>query len=148
MVDHFFTFSDVLRLTGAQKNQLIHWTAVGLIRASIREGDGPGRHRIFGYRDVVETAVATALARHGVTRPSIRATLTAVKAPRRPPRAPLDRLVYLMGDPAALDAIWTGTRQEFVDELRDPTLTFGPAGLLVDVGRIIKALTSRIKETG
>ena len=146
MNDDFFTFSDVLRLTGAQKNQLIHWTAAGLVRASIREGAGPGRHRIFGYHDVVETAVATELARHGVSLPSIRAALTKVKAPHRPPRSPIDRLVYVMGKPSAPTALWTGTRRDFIDELRHPTLTFGPVGLLVDVGRIVDTLTSRLGE--
>lgn len=135
-----FTFGDILRLTGAQRTQLIYWTQAGLITAGIRAGDGPGHHRVFNYRDVVEVAVATALGRHGVKLPTIRAALKAARVPRRPPRAPMDRVVYVLGDPEQPAGIWVGTREAWIAELRTPTLTFGPAGIFVDVGRIVERL--------
>lgn len=48
-----YGFSEVLRLTGATRAQLIHWTDRRLISASVQETTGTGSPRLFSYTDLL-----------------------------------------------------------------------------------------------
>ena len=149
MRDAVFGFGDALRLTDAKPTQLTYWVQAPLITAGIREGDGPGHHRLFSYANLIEISIAVALAQQGVKLPSIRTVLRMVKVPSRPPRKPLDRVVFLMGDPKRPSGTWMGTRAEFITEmtLGAESMIFQPVGTLVDVDWIIRRLDARIKKT-
>ena len=143
-----FGFGQVLALTGVTRSQLIYWTHAGLIAAGVREAHGTGHRRVFSFSDLVAVAVARALARHGMTLPSMRRVLAAL-APAAPasPGGADDHLVFVMGDPTSPGAVWTGTRVEFAAELQTAFFINDPVGTLIDVGRISRALADRVGGT-
>ena len=143
-----FQFGEVLELTGVSRSQLIYWTHRGLITAGVRKAQGTGHHRLFSFGDLVAVAVARALARCGVTVPSIRRVLTAIAPAVGAADETSDRLAFLMGDPASPHAVWVGTRDEFVAELQTAFLINQPVGILIDVGRIADTLDTDIGAAG
>ena len=146
MVTPTYTFSDAVRLTRAKRTQLIYWTQAPLITAGIREAAGRGHHRVLSYANLIELSIAVGLARQGVKLRGIRTVLKMVRLPRRPPRKPLDQLVFLMGDPADPNATWVGRRDQFISGLRTGAVIIDPVGILVDVGRIVQDLDDRMRE--
>ena len=98
---------------------------------------------------MIEISIAVTLAQQGVKLPSIRTVLKMVKVSRRPPRKPLDRVVFLMGDPKRPSGTWMGTRAEFITEVKlgEASMIFQPVGTLVDADWIIQRLAARIQET-
>ena len=143
-----FGFGQVLTLTEVTRSQLIYWTHAGLIAAGVREAHGTGHHRVFSFSDLVAVAVARALARHGMTLPSMRRVLTAL-TPTTPasPAGSADQLVFVMGDRTSPVSVWTGTRAEFAAELQTAFFINDPVGTLIDVGRISRALADRVGGT-
>ena len=125
--------------------QLIYWTQAGLITAAVREAQGTGHHRLFNFHNLVEVAVARALARAGLTLPGIRRVLTVLTPPGNQPSGETgDALLFLTGDLTQPRAIWTGTRVEFAAELDSAFLINDPVGLLIDVGRIARDLAAHM----
>ena len=52
-----YSFSEVLRYTGATRSQLIHWTDTGLIKARGRESTGTGKHRAFDFYNLLDVEI-------------------------------------------------------------------------------------------
>ncbi len=73
-----YSFSDVLRHTGATRNQLIRWTDLGVINAASGGGLGTGHHRRFSLINLVEVSVATELAAFRIATPKLRQFLMVV----------------------------------------------------------------------
>lgn len=145
MADKTFGFGEVLDLTGVSRSQLIYWTQAGLITAGVREAQGTGHHRVFSFHNLVEVAVAIALARWGVAVPTIRRVVTALTQTEGPsPGETSDQLVFVTGDPATSRGIWAGTLEAFVGEVQTAFLINEPVGMLINVGRIIRELAQRI----
>ena len=66
MLNDTFGFSELIQRTGVPRTRLIHWTQAGLIKAGVREAQGTGHHRVFSFYNLVEVAVANALANYGI----------------------------------------------------------------------------------
>jgi DNA-binding transcriptional MerR regulator len=135
-----YAFGDVVALTGATRSQLIHWTATKLITAGVRDVQGTGHHRVFRLRDLVDVAVAVALARHGVSVKRIGVVLHGLARQWRPATRAADTVLLVTGDPQRPAAFWFGSRREFAAELRTPTLLTAFTGVLLDLGQIVAAL--------
>src|SRR5688572_17894179 len=56
-----YSFNDVMRLTGATKSHLTHWTREQIVHADVVAADGPGKHRRFSWFNLFETSVALQL---------------------------------------------------------------------------------------
>src|SRR3954452_5679526 len=56
-----YRFGDVVRFSGATRNNLIHWTQKRVISPDIRQGGGPGRHALFSFRNIALATIATQL---------------------------------------------------------------------------------------
>ena len=146
MRDRIFGFGEVLDITGVLRAQLIYWAHAGVITAGVREAQGTGHHRIFNFHNLVEVAVARALARAGLTLPGIRRVLTVLTPPANQPSGETgDHLLFLTGDPAQPGAIWAGTRMELAAEIDSAFLINEPVGLLIDVGRITQQLAAHVE---
>ena len=145
MGDPTFSFGEVIDLTDVPRAQLTYWVQSGVITAGVRETQGTGHHRLFDSHNLVEVAVARALARAGLTLPGIRRVLTALTAPANQTSGETDdHVLFLTGDPTQPGAIWTGTRMEFAAELHSAFLINDPVGLLIDVGRITRDLAAHV----
>jgi hypothetical protein len=58
-----YTFRDLVTYSGASKNEVTSWVQRGLIRPDVQDTTGTGRHRAFGFHDVLEACIAARLNR-------------------------------------------------------------------------------------
>ena len=137
---HAYTFGDVLAVTGATRSQLIHWTTTKLITARVRDVQGSGHHRVFSLRDLVDVAVAVALARYGISVKRMGLIVRGLGRHWRPTTRAADTLLFITGDPADPSAFWFGSRREFTAELAARGLLTVFTGVLIDLGQIVAAL--------
>ena len=137
---HAYGFGDVLALTGATRSQLIHWTSAKVITARIRDVQGTGHHRVFSLRDVVDVAVAVAMARYGLSVKSIGGVLGGLSRQWRKATREPDTLMFITGSPSTPSAFWFGSRREFAAELGGRGLLTAFVGVLIDLGQIVETL--------
>lgn len=142
-----YAFGDVLAVTGATRSQLIHWTTTKLITARVRDVQGSGHHRVFSLRDLVDVAVAVALAQYGISVKRMGLIVRGLGRHWRPTTRAADTLLFIAGDPADPSAFWFGSRREFTAELHDPVLLTSCTGVLVDLGQIVAALEQATGDT-
>ena len=135
-----YGFGDVLALTGASRSQLIYWTSAKVITARVRGVQGTGHHRVFSLRDLVDVAVAVALARYGVSAKSIGFVLRGLARQWRHATREPDTLMFITGDPAKPSAFWFGSRREFDAELGGGGLLTAFTGVMIDLGELVEAL--------
>ncbi|MGZ4204573.1 MAG: MerR family transcriptional regulator [Actinomycetota bacterium] len=62
----------VCRTVGITYRQLDYWARTGLVTPSIRDADGSGSQRMYGFNDVVQLRVIKKLLDAGVSLPKIR----------------------------------------------------------------------------
>jgi len=74
-----YTFADVMRITGATKSEMTHWTREGIVGADIAPGGGPGRHRKFAFLNLLEASIAVELNRLGAPVYVIRSLVSYVR---------------------------------------------------------------------
>ncbi|MCH7749830.1 MAG: hypothetical protein IH939_17240 [Acidobacteria bacterium] len=75
-----YSFSDVLKFTGATRNQLVRWTDIRVIEAAQGSGLGTGHRRSFSLMNLAEVLVAKELAAFRVATPKLRELLVDVPA--------------------------------------------------------------------
>jgi DNA-binding transcriptional MerR regulator len=73
----------VSELVGISYRQLDHWTRTGLVTPSVRQADGSGSQRVYGFEDLVRLRVIKRLLDAGVSLERIRAALEELAAQGR-----------------------------------------------------------------
>ena len=68
----------VCNIAGITYRQLDYWTTTGLVSASVREADGSGTQRLYGFEDIVRLKVIKRLLDTGVSLQRIRQALEFV----------------------------------------------------------------------
>ncbi|CAN5846480.1 hypothetical protein BH24ACI5_BH24ACI5_23090 [soil metagenome] len=74
-----YTLADVVELTSATQNNLIHWTQVGIIQGSAGESAGRGYKRWFSPFNVIEVELAAVINRFGVPGKTIEGALNVFR---------------------------------------------------------------------
>ena len=69
----------VCKVVGITYRQLDHWTTTGLITPSVREAQGSGSQRLYGFEDIVELKVVKNLLDTGVSLQRIRKAIEFVR---------------------------------------------------------------------
>jgi DNA-binding transcriptional MerR regulator len=70
-----FTSRKVCGLTGLSPRQLQYWDERGFVSPSLRRRKGPGRRRLYDFRDLVSLRVASDLRREGISLQLIRSVV-------------------------------------------------------------------------
>jgi DNA-binding transcriptional MerR regulator len=68
----------VAKIVGVSYRQLDHWTSTGLVTPSVRDADGSGSQRLYGFDDIVRLKVIKRLRDAGVSLQRIRKALDEV----------------------------------------------------------------------
>lgn len=71
---------NVCKIVGISYRQLDHWTTTGLVTPSIREAQGSGSQRLYGFEDIVELKVIKSLLDTGVSLQRIRKAIEFVRS--------------------------------------------------------------------
>ena len=74
-----YSFADLLLLTEATKNNLIHWTTLGITTGGIDETEGRGHHRRFSPLNVIEVQLAATINRHRVPATTIQGAINVFR---------------------------------------------------------------------
>lgn len=69
----------VTKVVGITYRQLDYWTTTGLVSASVRDADGSGTQRLYGFSDIVELKVIKRLLDAGVDLRKIRAVVVYLR---------------------------------------------------------------------
>jgi DNA-binding transcriptional MerR regulator len=69
----------VCKIVGITYRQLDYWTTTGLIKPSVRDAEGSGSQRLYGFDDIVQLKVIKSLLDAGVSLQRIRAALEFVR---------------------------------------------------------------------
>ena len=141
MIGMAYSFRDVLAHTGATRSQLIHWTNVGLVRAEVDETTGTGHHRAFSFANLAQVRVAVLLTGRGVTVPGLKLVLRVVTQLQKRDNVP--DIIWIPDSAKTLHAVWSGTTQEFVQELRHPVAGPAEAGMIVKLREVVDMLAVR-----
>lgn len=70
----------VATIVGISYRQLDHWTSTGLVNPSVRDAEGSGSQRLYGFDDIVRLKVIKRLRDAGVSLQRIRKALDEVAA--------------------------------------------------------------------
>ncbi len=90
-----FGASVVMGLTGVSRMQLQHWDNTGMIKPSLRQGNGKGSRRSYSFNDIVALKVASGLRREGVRLQKIRAVVEYLGKNCPDVSAPLSELRFV-----------------------------------------------------
>ena len=71
---------NVCKIVGISYRQLDHWTTTGLVTPSVREAQGSGSQRLYGFSDIVELKVIKNLLDTGVSLQRIRKAIEFVRS--------------------------------------------------------------------
>lgn len=69
----------VCKIVDITYRQLDYWTTTGLVTPSVRDADGSGSQRLYGFEDIVQLKVIKSLLDAGVSLQRIRAALEFVR---------------------------------------------------------------------
>jgi DNA-binding transcriptional MerR regulator len=69
----------VAKIVGISYRQLDHWTSTGLVTPSVRDAEGSGSQRLYGFDDIVQLKVIKRLRDAGVSLQRIRRALDLVR---------------------------------------------------------------------
>ena len=69
----------VCKIVGITYRQLDYWTTTGLVTPSVRNAEGSGSQRLYGFPDIVQLKVIKQLLDTGITLQRIRAALEFVR---------------------------------------------------------------------
>jgi DNA-binding transcriptional MerR regulator len=69
----------VAKIVGISYRQLDHWTSTGLVHPSVRDADGSGSQRLYGFDDIVQLKVIKRLRDAGVSLQRIRRAIDEVR---------------------------------------------------------------------
>lgn len=101
----------VCQIVGITYRQLDYWTTTGLVKPSIRDADGSGSQRLYGFQDIVELRIIKRLLDTGVSLQRIRAAIDYVR------ERGLDlRNLTLMSDGSTVYAL--DDQQQIIDLIR------------------------------
>ena len=115
-----FGFGEVIRLSGATRSQLIHWTDKLLVKASVQEATGRGGWRQFSEEDILLVMAAVELTgRFSFPLRPLKAALAAVDEAARTDR----QVVFLSWVPSAQPRRRTDSRDADID--RSPSAVSG-----------------------
>lgn len=68
----------VAKIVGVSYRQLDHWTSTGLVTPGVRDADGSGSQRLYGFDDIVRLKVIKRLRDAGISLQRIRKALEEV----------------------------------------------------------------------
>jgi hypothetical protein len=109
-----YTFADVMRITGANKSEMTHWTREEIVRADVAPGGGPGRHRKFSFLNLLEASIAVELNRLSAPVYVIRNLVSYVRWLEmegcRDPEAPRRYIKDLLAHAASMRGASTGRK--------------------------------------
>lgn len=125
----------VCKAVGISYRQLDYWARTGLVRPSVRDAEGSGTQRLYGFTDVVHLRIVKRLLEAGVSLQQIR---KAIEYLRRELNQPLEE-VTLVSDGKRIYACTS--RDEVVDLLAGGQGVFGIA-----VGKVYEELQGTIAE--
>ena len=117
----------VCKLAGITYRQLDYWARTGLVTPSVRDADGSGSQRLYGFGDLVELRIIKRLLDAGVSLQRIR---DAIDYLRREFAGESLAEVTLMSDGHTIYACRTG--EEVIDVLSGGQAVFGIA-----IGRVV-----------
>ncbi|HUG85592.1 MAG TPA: MerR family transcriptional regulator [Euzebya sp.] len=69
----------VAKIVGISYRQLDHWTSTGLVVPSVRDADGSGSQRLYGFDDILQLKVIKRLRDAGVSLQRIRRAIDEVR---------------------------------------------------------------------
>ncbi len=70
----------VAKIVEISYRQLDHWTSTGLVTPSVRDADGSGSQRLYGFDDIVQLKVIKRLRDAGVSLQRIRRAIDEVRS--------------------------------------------------------------------
>ncbi len=70
----------VAAIVGVSYRQLDHWTSTGLVTPSVRDAEGSGSQRLYGFDDIVQLKVIKRLRDTGVSLQRIRKAIDEVRS--------------------------------------------------------------------
>lgn len=112
-----FGASVVMGLTGVSRMQLQHWDNTGMIKPSLRRGNGKGSRRTYSFKDIVALKVASGLRREGIGLQKIRAVVDYLRKNCPDASVPLSELRFVTN---GLDIfVITDDRDVLLDCLRN-----------------------------
>jgi DNA-binding transcriptional MerR regulator len=125
----------VCRTVGITYRQLDYWARTGLVTPSVRDADGSGSQRMYGFNDVVQLRVIKKLLDAGVSLPKIR---RAVDYLRDELNMPIED-VTLVSDGKTIHACLSAN--EVVD-----LLAGGQGVFAIAVGKVYEELQGKVAE--
>ncbi|CAN5458023.1 hypothetical protein BH23ACT9_BH23ACT9_23640 [soil metagenome] len=69
----------VAKIVGISYRQLDHWTSTGLVTPTVRDAEGSGSQRLYGFDDIVQLKVIKRLRDAGVSLQRIRRAIDEVR---------------------------------------------------------------------
>lgn len=128
----------VRTLTGVSRMQLQHWDKTGIVRPSIKMGNGKGSRREYAFKDLVQLKVAKRLREEGISLQKIKKSLQYLRRNFPDVKAPLAELRFLTNGADLF--ILTDNPEVILDTLR------GQFVLSFALGEIIDGLKGTIED--
>ena len=75
-----FRISEVSRLVGATRSQLVYWDEIGLVSPSLRSASGRGSRRLYSTEDILELKVLMRLLHSSLTLQRIRPSFHFIRS--------------------------------------------------------------------
>jgi DNA-binding transcriptional MerR regulator len=110
----------VCKIVGISYRQLDYWTTTGLVSPTVRDADGSGTQRLYGFDDIVQLKLIKKLLDAGVSLQRIRSALDFVRE-----RGLSLRDITLMSDGKTVYAL--DDQQQIIDLLQSGQGVFGIA---------------------
>jgi DNA-binding transcriptional MerR regulator len=129
----------VMTLTGLTYRQIDYWARTGVVKPSIKAGEGKGSRREYSFKDLVALRVAKSLRDEGISLQKIKKSLAYLKRQYADIGQPLAQWRFLTDGKTIFIVDWD--REKILD-----TLNQGQLVIYLALGEIIEELQGEIKK--
>jgi DNA-binding transcriptional MerR regulator len=129
----------VMTLTGLTYRQIDYWARTGVVKPSIKAGEGKGSRREYSFKDLVALRVAKSLRDEGISLQKIKKSLAYLKRKYADIGQPLAQWRFLTDGKTIFIVDWD--REKILD-----TLNQGQLVIYLALGEIIEELQGEIKK--
>ena len=129
----------VINLTGLTYRQVDYWARMGVVKPSVKAGEGQGNRREYSFKDLVALRVAKSLRDEGISLQKIKKSLAYMKRKYAEIRQPLAQWRFLTDGKTIF--IVDRDQQNILD-----TLNKGQLVIYMALGEIIEELQGEIRK--
>jgi DNA-binding transcriptional MerR regulator len=129
----------VINLTGLTYRQIDYWARMGVVKPSIKAGEGQGNRREYSFKDLVALRVAKSLRDEGISLQKIKKSLAYMKRQYSEIKQPLAQWRFLTDGKTIF--IVDRDQQKILD-----TLNKGQLVIYMALGEIIEELQGEIRK--